>query len=56
MPWAWCSRTRMHERVIYAETFAHGKTALETDPKSAAAHEVSSLWAEIRKKIENKNS
>ena len=22
---------RMHERVIYADTFAHGKTALETD-------------------------
>jgi chromosome partitioning protein len=21
--------TRMHERVIYAETFAHGKTAIE---------------------------
>jgi len=26
--------TRMHERVIYAETFAHGKTALEIDPKA----------------------
>ena len=48
--------TRMHERVIYAETFAHGKTALETDPKSAAAHEVAALWNEIRKKLESKNS
>jgi chromosome partitioning protein len=24
---------RMHERVIYAESFAHGKTAFEIDPK-----------------------
>ena len=37
--------TRMHERVIYAETFAHGKTALETDPKGVAAHEMAALWA-----------
>ena len=43
--------TRMHERVIYAETFAHGKTALETDPKSVAAQEVSALWAEINTKM-----
>jgi chromosome partitioning protein len=43
--------TRMHERVIYAETFAHGKTALETDPKSIAAQEVSALWAEINTKM-----
>ena len=42
--------TRMHERVIYAETFAHGKTALETDPKGAAAQEVGALWTEIREK------
>ena len=44
--------TRMHERVIYAETFAHGKTALETDAKSIAAQEVSALWAEVKCKIE----
>ena len=25
--------TRMHERVIYAETFAHGKTALRNRPQ-----------------------
>jgi chromosome partitioning protein len=43
--------TRMHERVIYAETFAHGKTALETDPKSIAAQEASALWAEIKEKM-----
>jgi chromosome partitioning protein len=48
--------TRMHERVIYAETFAHGKTALETEPKSTAAQETSALWAEVKKKLESKNS
>jgi chromosome partitioning protein len=48
--------TRMHERVIYAETFAHGKTALETDAKSVAAQEVSALWAEVKQTIENRNS
>jgi chromosome partitioning protein len=47
--------TRMHERVIYAETFAHGKTALETDAKGVAAQEVTALWTEIRKKMEKKN-
>ena len=46
--------TRMHERVIYAETFAHGKTALETDAKGVAAQEVAALWAEIRKKMERR--
>ena len=29
--------TRMHERVIYAESFAHGKTAFEIDPNGIAA-------------------
>jgi chromosome partitioning protein len=48
--------TRMHERVIYAETFAHGKTALETDPRSTAAQEISALWDEVRKRTENENS
>lgn len=43
--------TRMHERVIYAETFAHGKTAFEIDPKGVAANEVGSLWADIRAKL-----
>ena len=40
--------TRMHERVIYAETFAHGKTAFEIDPNGIAAQEVASLWANLR--------
>ena len=44
--------TRMHERVIYAETFAHGKTALETDAKGVAAQEVAALWAEVKGKLE----
>jgi chromosome partitioning protein len=29
--------TRMHERVIYAESFAHGKTAFEIESKGTAA-------------------
>jgi chromosome partitioning protein len=43
--------TRMHERVIYAETFAHGKTAFEIDPKGVAAQEVARLWADIKAKL-----
>jgi chromosome partitioning protein len=48
--------TRMHERVVFAETFAHGKTALETDPKGVAAQEASALWTEVRRKAESENS
>src|SRR3954470_13096390 len=48
--------TRMHERVIYAETFAHGKTAIETDAKGVAAQEITALWTEVKKKIESDNS
>ena len=44
--------TRMHERVIYAETFAHGKTALEIDPKGVAAQEMSALWGNLKEKME----
>jgi chromosome partitioning protein len=43
--------SRLHERVIYAETFAHGKTALETDPKGTAAQEVGQLWLEVKEKL-----
>lgn len=43
--------TRMHERVIYAETFAHGKTALETDPTGIAAQEIRALWLAVKDKI-----
>ncbi len=42
---------RMHERVIYAETFAHGKTALEIDPKGIAASEQMALWLQVRDKL-----
>lgn len=48
--------TRMHERVIYAETFAHGKTTLETDPKGVATQELVALWDEVKQKVKNKNS
>lgn len=44
--------TRMHERVIYAETFAHGKTALEIDPQGVAAQEVRALWDAVKERIQ----
>lgn len=43
--------SRMHERVIYAETFAHGKTALEIEPGGIAAQEVSALWQSLKSRI-----
>ena len=43
--------TRMHERVIYAETFAHGRTALKIDPRGTAAQEVAAIWTGIREKL-----
>ena len=51
--------TWMHERVIYSDTFAHGRTALETEPKGPAAQELSALWIDIKNKVqklERKNS
>lgn len=49
--------TRMHERVIYAETFAHGKTALELEPQGVAAQEVRALWLAVKERIfENKKT
>jgi chromosome partitioning protein len=51
--------TRMHERVIYSDTFAHGRTALETEPHGAAAQELTSLWDNLKQKLnklENRNS
>jgi chromosome partitioning protein len=42
---------RMHERVIYAESFAHGKTAFEIDPKGIAAHELAAIWASLKTKV-----
>lgn len=44
--------TRMHERVIYAETFAHGKTALEIEPKGIAAQELAALWSAVKERIQ----
>lgn len=43
--------TRMHERVIYAEAFAHGRTALEVEPKSTAGLEQAGLWQAVQAKI-----
>jgi len=48
--------TRMHERIIYADTFAHGRTALDIDPLGVAAREVTSMWTNLKEKIESKNS
>lgn len=48
---------RMHERVIYAESFAHGKTAFEIEPKGIAAQELSALWKALKERIrERENS
>ena len=43
---------RMHERVIYAESFAHGKTAFETEPKGVAAQELAAIWQSLKGKIQ----
>lgn len=43
--------TRMHERVIYAETFAHGKTALDIEPKGVAAQELTALWSGVKERL-----
>ena len=42
---------RMHERVIYAESFAHGKTAFEIEPKGVAAQELATIWKSLKEKI-----
>jgi chromosome partitioning protein len=44
--------SRMHERVIYAESFAHGKTAFEIDPAGVAAEELAAIWKGLKEKIE----
>jgi chromosome partitioning protein len=44
-------QARMHERVIYAETFAHGRTALEIDPGGIASREIAALWAAVKDKL-----
>ena len=40
--------SRMHERVIYAETFAHGKTAIDIEPQGVAATELAALWSAVK--------
>jgi chromosome partitioning protein len=42
---------RMHERVIYAESFAHGKTAFEIEPKGIAALELAGIWKAMKAKL-----
>ena len=48
--------TRIHERVIFAETFAHGKTAFEIDPHGIAAQEMAAVWEAIKEKLEENES
>lgn len=43
--------TRMHERVLYSDTFAHGKTALEIEPNGVAAKELAGLWSSVKKRL-----
>ncbi|OWK47342.1 Plasmid partitioning-family protein [Fimbriiglobus ruber] len=43
---------RMHERVIYAESFAHGKTAFEIDPKGVAARELADVWCCVKARFQ----
>jgi len=48
---------RMHERVIYTESFAHGKTAFEIEPKGVAAQELAEIWQVLKDRIhENEKS
>ena len=42
---------RMHERVIYAESFAHGKTAFEVEPGGVAAVELVNIWRSLKERI-----
>lgn len=44
--------TRIHERLIFAETFAHGKTAFEIDPHGIAAAEITNVWEAVKLKLE----
>jgi chromosome partitioning protein len=46
---------RMHERVIYAESFAHGKTAFEIESKGVAAQELASIWKSLKERIQEKD-
>jgi chromosome partitioning protein len=48
--------TWMHERVIYAEAFGHGRTAFETDPKGIAAREMQGIWSDVKDKLDSQNT
>ena len=48
--------TRMHERVIYAESFAHGKTAFEIEPNGIAAQELAAIWRDLKERIHEKEN
>lgn len=48
--------TRMHERIIYADTFAHGKTALEIEPSGVASLELKSLWNDVKERIQEREN
>ena len=46
----------MHERVIYAESFAHGKTAFEIEPKGIAAQELAAIWKSLKERIQEREN
>jgi chromosome partitioning protein len=46
--------TRMHERVIYSESFSHGKTAFEIEPNGVAAQELEKIWLGLEARIPEK--
>ncbi|QEG26653.1 MinD/ParA/CobQ/CobA-like protein [Gemmata obscuriglobus] len=41
---------RMHERVVYAESFAHGKTAFEIEPEGKAVTELAGIWRAVKER------
>jgi chromosome partitioning protein len=47
---------RMHERVIYAESFAHGKTAFEIDPHGVTAQELAAIWIAMKERLAKNGS
>ena len=40
---------RVRERVVYAETLAHSKTAVDIDPPSPTEQESAALWQIMKK-------
>jgi chromosome partitioning protein len=39
---------RTHQRVVYPGSMASGRTALDAEPEGAAAHEIRSIWKEVK--------